>query len=82
MKNLTLVEFPDEEEIKRRIQVIQTVVDIKKKAFLNALNTNLMPDAIRELYTDPVKKEVYKWVQGVDIRTLQKLNEAIGQQSQ
>lgn len=77
MRNLILVEFPDEPEIKRRIEVIERVVEMKKKAFLNAVNTNLMPQAIREMYMDPVTKKLYKWVQGIDIRTLHKLNLAI-----
>ena len=62
IKTLRLVMFPDEEEIKSRILVIEKVMTMKKTAFLNATNTNFLPSAMRDFYLDPATKKLYKWV--------------------
>ncbi|TNV84190.1 hypothetical protein FGO68_gene8219 [Halteria grandinella] len=79
IRQLRLVEFPSEEEIKARILVIEKVMNMKKNAFLNATNTNFLPAAMRDFYLDPVTKKLYKWVQGIQQRTQAKLNNAIQQ---
>jgi hypothetical protein len=40
-------------------------MEMKKKAFLDATNTNFLPDSMRDFYLDPVTKKLYKWVQGI-----------------
>jgi len=41
MRNLKLIDFPNDDEIRRKIQEIELVHgNIKKQAFMNALNTN------------------------------------------
>lgn len=77
IRQLRLVEFPNEEEIKARILVIEKVINMKKTAFLNATNTNFLPAAMRDFYLDPVTKKLYKWVQGIQPRTQAKLNTAM-----
>jgi hypothetical protein len=57
--------------------MIEKVMTMKKTAFLNALNTNFLPKAMRDFYLDPVTKKLYKWVQGIEQRTRFKLNTAI-----
>jgi hypothetical protein len=81
IKQLRLVEFPGEDQIKARILIIEKVMTMKKIAFLNATNTNFLPAAMRDFYLDPVTKKLYKWVQGIQQRTQAKLNAAIQQKS-
>ncbi|CDW87639.1 UNKNOWN [Stylonychia lemnae] len=71
--------FPNEEEIKRRIQIMEKVVSMKKIAFLNATNTNFLPESMRDFYQDPSTKKLHKWVHGIESRTRKKLNSAIQQ---
>ena len=52
---------------------------MKKTAFLNSVNTNFLPKAMRDFYLDPVTKKLYKWVQGINSRTQVKLNTALEQ---
>jgi hypothetical protein len=53
LKNLKLIDFPNDDEIRQKIQEIELVHgNIKKQAFMNALNTNKQPVGIRGLYTD------------------------------
>jgi hypothetical protein len=53
LKNLKLIDFPNDDEIRQKIQEIELVHgNIKKQAFMNALNTNIQPEGIRGLYTD------------------------------
>lgn len=83
LRNLKLIEFPDDDQIRQKIQEIELVHgSIKKNAFLNALNTNIEPQGIRKLYTDKVKKNVSKWIQEVDERTLKKVSHALKQHSE
>lgn len=79
VKSLRLVMFPNEEEIKSKILIIEKVMTMKKNAFLNATNTNFLPTSMRDFYIDPVTKKLYKWVQGIQQRTRVKLNTAIQQ---
>lgn len=72
-----MVPFPDEDEIKSRILVIEKVMNMKETAFLDATNTNFLPASIRDFYLDPVTKKLYKWVQGIEKRTHFKINMAI-----
>jgi hypothetical protein len=71
LRNLKLIDFPNDDEIRQKIQEIELVHgNIKKQAFMNAMNTNIQREGIRQLFTDSVKKNVTKWMQGVDQRTL------------
>ena len=47
------VEFPIDEEIQKKIMVMEKVVSMKKTAFLNATNTNSLPTSLRDFYLDP-----------------------------
>ena len=69
IKSLRLVSFPEEEEIKNRILIIEKVMNMKKTAFLNATNTNFLPKAMRDFYLDPVTKKLYKWVEDIQKTT-------------
>jgi hypothetical protein len=66
IRTLKMVEFPNEEQVKSKIQTIEKVVNMKKTAFLNSVNTNFLPKAMRDFYLDPVTKKLYKWVQGIN----------------
>lgn len=81
MKQLKMVLFPDEEEIKARILIIEKVMTMKKTAFLNGTNTNFLPASMRDFYLDPVTKKLYKWVQGIQERTRVKINTAVQQKT-
>lgn len=47
---------------------------MKKQAFLNATNTNFLPTDLREFYLEPVTKKLFKWVNGIEKRTAEKVN--------
>jgi hypothetical protein len=79
IRTLKMIQFPTEEEVRNRIQTIEKVVNMKKTAFLNSVNTNFLPKAMRDFYLDPVTKKLYKWVQGINSRTQVKLNTALEQ---
>ena len=77
LRSLAMVSFPNVEEIKSKILIIEKIMTMKKNAFLNATNTNFLPQAMRDFYLDPVTKKLYKWVQGIKDRTRLKVNTAI-----
>jgi len=79
LRSLGMVQFPTEEEIKSKILIIEKIMTMKKNAFLNATNTNFLPQAMRDFYLDPVTKKLYKWVQGIRERTRGKVNTAVQQ---
>ena len=79
LRSLGMVQFPNEEEIKNKILIIEKIMTMKKNAFLNATNTNFLPKAMRDFYLDPVTRKLYKWVQGIRERTREKVNTAVQQ---
>ena len=66
--------FLNEEECKNKFHVIEKMTNMKKNAFLNATNTNFLPTDLREFYLQPVTKKLYKWVNGIDKKTNEKIN--------
>ena len=72
-QQLQEVEFPDDAEIKRKIQVIEKVINMKKIAFLNATNTNFLPECFRDFYMDNATKKIYPWVGNIEEKTRKKL---------
>lgn len=55
---------------------------MKKQAFLNATNTNFLPTDLREFYLEPVTKKLFKWVNGIEKRTAEKVNLQIQQKKE
>eukprot|EP00347_Sterkiella_histriomuscorum_P015896 403355273 len=72
----TLV-FPDEDEVKRSIEVLEQVQKIKKNAFLNAANTNYLPRDMRDFYITSKTKKIYPWVENAQPKVKARLKEQI-----
>jgi len=52
---------------------------MKKIAFLNATNTNFLPDSLRDFYLEPATIKLYKWVHNIEKKTKEKLNASVEQ---
>jgi|TARA_B110000285_G_C14951398_1_gene526974 hypothetical protein len=64
---MSTVIFPTHEEVIRDIDVLKQVQNIKKAAFMNACDTNVLARDMRDSIIDDAKvlKKI-KWVQNID----------------
>ena len=75
---MSTVIFPTHEEVIRDIDVLKQVQNIKKAAFMNACDTNVLARDMRDSIIDDAKvlKKI-KWVQNIDSKVQHKINQRI-----
>ena len=75
---MSTVQFPAPEEVIRDIDILKQVEKIKKHAFMNACDTNVLARDMRDsIIDDPKVLKKVKWVQNIDQKVQQKVRQRI-----
>jgi len=69
--------FPSETEVQQEVKVVKSVQQIKKNAFMNAVNMNQMARDMRPELLGTKAQKIRFWIDDVDIKVKKRLEERI-----